>query len=232
MNRVPPATWTDFKNTETRGYEFQLVGNPTSQLRLMLTASRNITRVPERGIRLFPYIERNLAEWRAKASTPVANTAYGTTVGQVVTAITNEMANDRLLFGIRQTRSAEWQFSGMGRYRFAPASRLAGFAVGSSFVWRDEAVIGYKVRPGTTLFDITQPFFGAKTFNLDAWVDYSRALLRKRIRWEAQLRVQNVLDDRSPKPWTALDDGTGGRFVEQRLLPNALGVSLSSKFSF
>jgi outer membrane receptor protein involved in Fe transport len=232
LNRVPETGWTDFKNTETRGYEFQLVGNPTSNLRLMLTASKNITRVPERGIRLFPYIERNLPEWQTKASTPVANTAFGTTVGQLVTVITNEMANDRLLFGIRQTRSAEWQFSGMGRYRFAPTSRLAGFALGSAFVWRDEPVIGYKVLPGKTLLDVTQPFFGAKTFNVDAWIDYSRTLLRKRIRWEAQLRVQNVFDDRNAKPWTALDDGTGGRFVEQRLLPNALGVSLSSKFSF
>jgi hypothetical protein len=168
---------------------------------------------------------------KQKAATPV-NSTLGTTVGQLVTVITNEMANDRLLFGIRQTRSAEWQFSGMGRYRFAPTSRLAGFALGSAFVWRDEPVIGYKVLPGKTLLDVTQPFFGAKTFNVDAWIDYSRTLLRKRIRWEAQLRVQNVFDDRNAKPWTALDDGTGGRFVEQRLFPNALGVSLSTKFAF
>ncbi len=37
---------------------------------------------------------------------------------------------------------------------------------------------------------------------------------------------------REISPWTAVDDGTGGRFVEQRLLPNALGVSLSSTFRF
>ena len=85
-----------------------------------------------------------------------------------MTVITNEVANDKLTLGIRQTHSSEWQFSGMGRYRFDPGSRLTGFAVGSAFIWRDEPVIGYKVFPGKTLFDITQPFFGAKTFNLDA----------------------------------------------------------------
>ena len=37
--------------------------------------------------------------------------------------------------------------------------------------------------------------------------------------------MQNVLDTRNPSPWTALDDGTGGRFVEQRLMPNARGWS-------
>jgi hypothetical protein len=57
-------------------------------------------------------------------------------------------------------------------------------------------------------------------------------ITKKRIRWEAQLRAQTVLNNRSVAPWTALDDGTGGRFVEQRLLPSALGIALSSTFRF
>ncbi len=232
LNRVPNPQWNEFKSTRTTGYEFQLVGNPTSNLRLMFTGSKNITTVADRGARLFAYIERNLPEWRAKAATAV-NSTLGATVGELATLVTNEAANDKLSIGIRQTRSSEWQFSGVGRYRFDPAaSRLKGFAVGTAFLWRDEPVIGYRVRPGSPLFDITQPFYGAKTFNLDAWVDYSRALWQRRVRWEAQLRVQNVLNNRTVAPWTALDDGTGGRFVEQRLLPSALGVSLSSTFRF
>ena len=63
-------------------------------------------------------------------------------------------------------------------------------------------------------------------------MEYSRVIHRKRVRWETQLRAQNVLNTRTPAPWTALDDGTGGRFVEQRLFPNALGVSLSTKVAF
>ena len=231
LRRVPNPQWGEFKATQTDGYEFQLVGNPTRNLRLMLTGSKNITIVAERGERLFAYIARNLPEWQAKAATPV-NSTLGATVGQLATLITDEVANDKVTLGIRQTRSSEWQASGVARYRFDPASRLKGFAVGTAFTWRDEPVIGYKVIPGKALFDITQPFFGAKTFNLDAWVEYSRVILQKRVRWEAQLRAQNVLDTRSVAPWTAVDDGTGGRFVEQRLMPNALGVSLTSKFSF
>ena len=146
--------------------------------------------------------------------------------------VTTEAANDRSTIGIRQTRSSEWQWSGVGRYRFDPSSRLRGFAVGTAFTWRDEPVIGYQVRPGTALFDINRPFFGAKTFNLDAWLEYATTVLRKRVRWESQLRAQNVLDNRSVAPWTAVDDGSGGRFVEQRLMPGALGVSLSSTFRF
>ena len=231
LNRVPNPQWGEFKSTQTEGYEFQIVGNPTSNLRLMLTGSKNITVIDDRGARLFAYIDRNLPEWQAKAALPV-NSTLGATVGALTTLVTSEAANDKLTIGIRQTRSSEWQFSGVARYRFDPASRLKGFAVGSAFTWRDEPVIGYKVRPGTALFDITQPFFGAKTFNVDAWLEYSRVISQKRIRWESQLRVQNVFNTRSVSPWTALDDGTGGRFVEQRLLPGALGVSLSSTFRF
>ncbi|MEN9634000.1 MAG: hypothetical protein RL077_2404, partial [Verrucomicrobiota bacterium] len=223
--------WGEFKSTQTEGYEFQLVGNPTSNLRLMFTGSKNITIIDDRGARLFAYIARHLPEWQAKAATPV-NSTLGATVGALTTLVTNEAANDKLTLGIRQTRSSEWQFSGVARYRFDPASRFKGFALGNAFTWRDEPVIGYKVRPGTALFDITQPFFGARTFNVDAWVEYSRVIFQKRVRWESQLRVQNALDTRNVSPWTALDDGTGGRFVEQRLLPSALGVSLSAKFSF
>jgi hypothetical protein len=197
----------------------------------MLTASQNITIVADRGAKLFAYIDRNLPEWQANASRPVTST-LGSTVGQLTNLITTEAENDKRTIGIRQTRTSEWQFSGVARYRFDPSTWLKGFAVGSAFLWRDEPVIGYKLLPGTALFDITQPYFGAETLNVDAWIEYSRVIRQKRVRWDAQLRVQNVFNDRSVAPWTALDDGTGGRFVEQRLLPNALGVSLSMKFAF
>ncbi len=230
-NRDPNPNWGDFKTTRTTGSEFQVVGNPTRNLRLMVTASKNITTVADRGAFVFSYIDANTAFWRSKASTPV-NSTLGATVSQMADIIANEAANDKRTIGIRQTRTSEWQFSGVARYQLGSEGWLKGFAVGSAFFWRDEPVIGYKTIPGTALFNITQPFYGAKSFNVDAWLDYSRFIMKKRVRWEAQLRVQNLLDERSARPWTALDDGTGGRFVEQRLLPNSLGVSLSSKFSF
>ncbi|MEO6244062.1 MAG: TonB-dependent receptor plug domain-containing protein, partial [Opitutaceae bacterium] len=103
LSRVPNPQWGEFKNTQTEGYEFQLVGNPTPNLRLMLTASKNITVVADRGARLFAYVARNLPEWQAKSTTPV-NSTLGATVGQLATLITDEVANDKVTLGIRQTR--------------------------------------------------------------------------------------------------------------------------------
>ena len=50
LNRVPNPQWGEFKSTQTEGYEFQLVGNPTSNLRLMLTGSKNITIIDDREL--------------------------------------------------------------------------------------------------------------------------------------------------------------------------------------
>lgn len=231
LNRAPPAAWTGFKNTRTEGYELQLVGNPTRNLRLMVTGSKNLTTTASRGADVFAYVEKNLPEWRQKASTPVVSN-LGNTVGDMVKVITDEVANDKTQIGLRQTRNSEWQLSGVGRYKFEETSRLKGFAVGSAFTWRDAPAIGFAVLPGTQLFDITRPFYGADYLNVDAWIEYARPILNRRVRWETQLRAENLTNPRTAAPTSAVDDGTGGRWVEIRSLPRGLGVSLTSKFSF
>jgi hypothetical protein len=232
LDREPGAQWTDFRTTRTEGYEFQIVGNPTDQLRLMVTASRNRTILADRSEALRAYVAANRAEWAANSALP-STSNLAPTVGGLLTRVETDLTNAVREIGRRQTRNSEWQVSTLARYRFATDSRLKGFAIGTASFWRDEPIIGYRVLPGTALFDVTAPYYGAKTLNVDAWIDY--ALPRsshRRIGWETQFRVQNLLDDRTAKPWTALDDGIGGRFVEQRLFPNSIGYSLSAKLSF
>jgi len=231
LNRAPPATWTGFKNTKTVGYELQLVGNPTRNLRLMVTGSKNLTTTASRGADVFAYVDRHLPEWRQKASTPVISN-LGDTVGDMVKIVTDEVANDKTQIGLRQTRNSEWQLSGVGRYKFDETSRLKGFAIGSAFTWRDAPAIGFAVLPGTQLFDIRRPFFGSDYLNVDGWIEYSRFLRNRRVRWETQLRAENLTNPRTAAPTSAVDDGSGGRWTEIRSLPRGLGVSLTSKFSF
>ena len=54
----------------------------------------------------------------------------------------------------------------------------------------------------------------------------------RKIRWSAQLRVQNVFDDRTLLPWIAEDDGTGRPIITQRLRPGQQQWVLSSTFGF
>ena len=226
-----PGTWGDFQTQRTIGTEYQLVGNPTPNLRLMLTASQNKPTVADRGALLFAYVNANLPTWQSNANTPV-NTTLGTNVAAMIKIINTNIANDKATIGIGQTDVYQWHFSGTARYLLPGEGWWKGLAVGGTFYSLSRPTIGFHVLPGTANFDVTQPFYGSETLNVGAFVDYSRYLLHKRIRWDTQLRVQNLLDDRTAKPWTALDDGSGGRFVVERLMPNAIGGSISTKFSF
>jgi hypothetical protein len=109
---------------------------------------------------------------------------------------------------------------------------LKGFAVGGAFRWRNAPIIGF-ARNGTVV-DPTRPFVGSVSTNLDAFVEYNRSVnvLNRKLRWTTQLRVQNVLDDRTLAPWIADDDGTGHPIIQQRLRPGERQFILSSSLAF
>jgi hypothetical protein len=155
----------------------------------------------------------------------------GRTVGDIVARIQQQESDDRQLIGIRQTRVFEWQANLVGRYQFERDTWLKGFAVGSAYRWRNAPVIGY-ARRGAML-DLTRPFYSVPSTNMDAWIEYNRTLAARgrKVRWVAQLRVQNVWDDRTMLPWTAEDDGTGNRVIFSRRTPGARQFVLSSTFN-
>lgn len=229
QRRVVPS-WGDVRSQKTHGIEFQLIGNPTGNLRLMVNASRNINVLEEQGRFTFAYLEANYPGWLAAAATPVVSND-GATVGDLVARIQAQASDDAQLIGIRQTRVYEWQTNFVGRYQFDRNSRLKGFAVGTAYRWRNAPVIGF-ARNGAML-DLTRPYYSVPSSNVDAWLEYSRTFgfANRKVRWVAQLRVQNVWDDRTMLPWTAEDDGAGNRQIFSRRMPGARQFVVSSTFS-
>lgn len=227
--RIDPS-WGDVRAQKTKGWEFQVVANPTKNVRLMANASRNINELEAQGQFTFNYLAANYPGWLARASTPVVSND-GRTVGDIVARIQQQESDDRQLIGIRQTRVFEWQANLVGRYQFERDTWLKGFAVGSAYRWRNAPVIGY-ARRGAML-DLTRPFYSVPSSNMDAWIEYNRTLAARgrKVRWVAQLRVQNVWDDRTMLPWTAEDDGTGNRVIFSRRTPGARQFVLSSTFN-
>ena len=153
-------------------------------------------------------------------------------VERLVALIRQEESDDRRIIGIRQVRLHEWQANIVGRYQFDRDSALRGFAAGGAFRWRNAPVIGF-ARTGTVL-DPMRPFRSTPSTNLDSFVEYARPFtaLGRKVRWSAQLRAQNLLDDRTLLPWIAEDDGTGRPIITQRLRPGARQFVLSSAFVF
>ncbi|HUR56163.1 MAG TPA: TonB-dependent receptor plug domain-containing protein [Opitutaceae bacterium] len=228
--RVDPA-WGDVRAQRTRGIELQVVGNPTSNLRLTANVSRNINVLEDQGQFTFKYLAANYPLWLNHASRPVVS-PDGRTVGDIVALLKQQESDDRLLIGIRQTRVYEWQANFVGRYQFDRVSFLKGFAVGTAYRWRNAPVIGFARRG--TLLDPSRPFFGQMSSNLDGWIEYGRTFeaFRRKVRWNAQLRVQNLLDDRTILPWTAEDDGTGRMIIFSRRMPGARQFVVNSTFAW
>ena len=228
--RVDPS-WGDVRASKTEGWEYQVVANPTKNLRLMANASRNLSLLEEQGQFTFAYLEANYPGWLARGSTAVVS-PDGRTVADLVTRIQQQASDDKQLIGIRQTRVFEWQANIVGRYQFDRDRWLKGFAVGSAYRWRNAPVMGY-ARKGAML-DPSRPFYSVATDNLDAWMEYNRTFtaLQRKIRWSAQLRVQNVFGDATMLPWTAEDDGTGRKIIFSRRTPGARQFVANSSFGW
>ncbi len=232
--RNPGTSWGDTKAQQTSGVEFQVVANPSRQLRLTANFSRNRSELLDHGAVAFAYIDSQTPVWLAKANTPVTS-ADGKTVGELVARVQQEVSDDQHVIGIGQTQTYVKQANFVGRYEFARGTPLSGFAVGTTFRWRSAPIIGFaRVTWPAGILDTTRPFYGAATTNADTWLEYNRdlKLAGRKLRWSAQLRAQNLWDDRTMQPWTASDDGTGHALIQRRLMPRARQLVASSTFSF
>jgi hypothetical protein len=244
------TNWTDTQNQKTHGIEFQVVGNPTDSLRLMATLSRNTTKITDRGKTVFAYLDQNYPLWLANAALPVndpSNGNAGTTVGGLISGYTavngspvsgiqTEEANDKLRIGIAETQTYLWQANFTARYQFDKvAPMLKGFAVGNTVRWRSAPVIGFAtIAPTSQLLNTSRPFYGQTTWNMDSWLEYNTSfrIHGKKIGCTAQFRVRNVLGTTDTVPWTALDNGSGGAYINRRLAPTARQFALDTKFTF
>ena len=233
------VNWTDLKDQKTRGTEIELVANPTKNLRVYATASRNNNFMVDHGAVLFAYLAQNYPIWQAKASTPLLTSlSDGATVGDLIPKIQAEASDDKLVIGQKQTRVFEWQTNLITRYQFDRASALKGLAVGTALRWRTAPIIGYYRTPTINtplgILDPTRPIIGTPSTNGDAWLDYSRTftVAERKVRWSGQFRVQNLWNDRTALPWSADVDNTGSVYLQQRKTPGERQLIVSSTFEF
>jgi hypothetical protein len=113
------------------------------------------------------------------------------------------------------SQEVEWRSNVTTSYRFR-SGWLKGFRVGGSVRYRGERTLGYRDRtlnasdftdpllstPGlfpagssVTVADLAHPIKGGSVWNTDAVLGYSTSLFSRRVRWNINLNVRNVLDD-------------------------------------
>lgn len=200
------TAWVDLQDSRARGFEFDLVYNPTPNLRLAWNLGREERRVHDILPRFSRYLDNHLPLWQANAGVPV-NSAFGETVGDLVEHILEDFNFERAQIGSRLLNNREWQTRVNLSYRFARTSPLNGWSLGGNARWLERNIIGFASAGENGRLDKSRPFHGDDVFQLAAWIGYAHRV--GEAQWSMRLQVNNLLDDRSPNPNRAVDDGLG-----------------------
>ncbi len=227
------------------GYELTVIGNPTPQWRLSVSAARNGTRETNIGPQYFDFIQERLPVWARYLNRPFLPNAQGATVGQVLNAAVQGFNFVRLSEGHLNAAERKYRVTVTGRYTFEQG-RLKGLFTGFNYVWRSPMAAGYHkividdnpfFIPGLTsatlqVDDVDHPIYGSSLRSIDAFAGYSRRLFKQhKVLWRVQLNVRNLFDDRALLMQLASTTGitgTGAVYTAQQ--PRS--IILTNTFSF
>jgi outer membrane receptor protein involved in Fe transport len=213
----------------SKGYEIEGTYNPTNRWSITFNASSQESIKTNVLKQYSDYLAIREPQWKAMGS--LIARPNGQTLQQAVdsTAIlqirTQQSKEGSILPEIRK-----WRFNLVNSYRFTEG-RLKGWNVGGAFRWQDKAAVGYHSKLnefGIRIQDIKRPIYGPTAVTTDAFVNYSRKILKDKVRWKVQLNVFNLLNDTKEIP-VAIDDDL---VVVARQLQNGLTFKLTNTFEF
>ncbi len=225
---TPREDWSGVRDTAAHGLEAQFVFTPTSNWRISVNGSRNITKSSNLMPEVVAYVATHRPAWEARRNAPVVSN-FGTTVGQVLGALDSAMALTLAETGRQALGQRVWSANLVTNYRFPKNSRLSGFDVGGTARWRGAPTIGYRLNAAGN-FDNDRPFWGREQTICDAWIGY-RFKWRERS-FDVRLRAENALNENTPYLYRAVDDGAGNAVPTVRLKPTPRALTLSSSVSF
>jgi hypothetical protein len=211
------ADTTDYT---AKGWEFELVYNPTSNWRILANVAKqetiksNTLPFTKMFAALMAPAYRTLAGVPGPGS-PATGGSYppgyviGTplppnieTVAQYVdrnslVPLASELASE----GFPAAEQRKWRFNLVTNYSFGRGSmfgdKLRGWSIGGGLRWQSRFILGFPSgrNPDTSArFDRSRPYYGPAEWNIDAWLGYGRKIWDDRISWRVQLNVVNLYD--------------------------------------
>ncbi|MEQ1731953.1 MAG: hypothetical protein ABL982_26570 [Vicinamibacterales bacterium] len=191
------GTITDTNDITSRGFEAELILNPTRNWRVSFNAAKQETVLTNIAPALTALLEKTWLPHLAQFGTLDWNLPTEVVAGNNVT----QQVNDRLLDyysakgqeGRAQSEQRKWRVNVVTRYQFSEG-RLKGFSVGGAVRWEDVYATGYPILNdprGLILPDVAHPYFSEPATSVDLTFGYRRRILQ-RYDWTAQLNVRNV----------------------------------------
>jgi len=231
--------WSDVQNTNTNGYEFEAVYNPTANWRMMMNVTRNETTVNDTYVfsrpwfvaYIDPVIGNDAILDLYYDGLPAAEDPDRESIRDIVERITDKIATADAALGGPQIRSNLWKVNLVTSYAFKEGA-LKDFRIGSSLRWRSAPSIGYR-EDAAGNFISSEPLEGQEEFFTDVFATYSgKDGLFGNANWDTTLRIRNLFNDDGFSPRTAVDDGTGNPFFLQQVhqAPRAYELSLRLQY--
>ncbi len=248
VRRLPDGTAT-FSNpgniigTSTfasKGFELELVYNPTKQLTFVLNAAKQESVKDNSGADVYKFFFEDRVgpngqtlyeNWSGPVGESVALTEAGQRLAPFAeNTLANTLRSVRAQDGAVRQELREWRVNLITNYEFAKGTALKGWNIGGAYRWQSKQAVGYPYinGPAGRSIDVANPYFGPAEENVDGWIGYGRSILEGKVKWKIQLNVRNLLDNDDLIP---LSTQPTGEFAVYRI-PEGRRWELSSKFTF
>lgn len=207
------------RDSDSQGWEFELVANPTQNWRVSLNFSDNETITSNVAREVTGYrdewwpffLEGTRARMVINSNGTLAAQAINPNDGQ--NTIAEQLATVDSFIDDEFVRQEGASIKGFPRYSLNfrtnysfREGRLQGFGLGGGARWREAPIVGY------TAIDpaVRQPIKGTATFIVDLSASYRRKLTAfdRKLDWSLQLNVNNVLNEDEIVIGRTYDDGT------------------------
>ncbi len=226
---------TDINDIESRGFEAEIIFNPTRNWRIAFNAASQETVLTN----IAPALTKLLDDVWLPHLAQFGELDWNAPVEVVNGNNTTQQINDRLLdyYAIKgqegrpQNEQRKWRINTITRYQFSEG-RLRGFSVGGAIRWEDVYATGYPLlndSRGFILPDVANPYLADQQVSYDLTLGYRRKILRNRD-WTVQLNVRNLQNLHSDKV-TAVRHQPDGSIARVRFDP-PLQVLLTNTVRF
>lgn len=230
-----PGNMSDTQSTESKGFEFEAIYNPTNNWRIAFNVSQQQAKRADIAPVAREYVAQRIEEWTTGATGNLLSDESGQPMRtRVYERILNEVNSNLAREGQNVSELREWRWNAITNYSFGRGSRLRGWNIGGAARWQDKVGIGYPIIDVNVagrvleLPDLTNPYMGPSDLKFDAWIGYTRKLWRDKIQWRVQLNVRDVLDEDELVPVMAQPDGSVAAWVA----PQGRLFTLRSTFEF
>lgn len=215
LERFTTNNYQVSNTSEARGYDIELIANPTANWRAFVSIGRQrtVTQIDDTWWR---WVEQRLPVWQTFGRGWDLETRAAGNVETIHQAYDGWVATQRdplvATSGRFVDNQREWRVNGVLTYVLT-AGRLRGASIGLGGRWRSAANIGYPLKTlpsGQEVFDLEHPFKGTSEFYADAFAAYSLrklSFLHLKTDCKVQINVRNLLNERG---YVATDMKTDG----------------------